>query len=79
MPAELHLFTQMLIFGKCIFYYFYLQSKDLNVSSTQTEMDRKSEGWGPSLLRTHPINRETFGRNYDYVAAKLFAYCEMIY
>ena len=41
-------------------------------------MDRKSGSSSPSLLRMYPIIREIFVRNYDYIAAKSFAYCEII-
>lgn len=41
-------------------------------------MDRKSGSSRPSLLRMYPIIREIFVRNCDYIAAKSFAYCEMI-
>ena len=41
-------------------------------------MDRKSGSSSPSLLRLYPIIREIFVRNYDYIAAKSFAYFEII-
>lgn len=41
MPAELDLSTQLLIFGKYMFYNdLYLQSKDLNVSSTHRWIEK---------------------------------------